>query len=72
MTSIRTQIDTYLQDMLIMQFHVSNRIDHKPTKGELREKFIHRMILEQFPNLKLESGILCFEDWQSTQVTSCG
>lgn len=67
MTSIRTQIDTYLQDMLIMQFHVSNRIDHKPTKGELREKFIHRMILEQFPNLKLESGILCFEDWQSTQ-----
>lgn len=67
MASIQTQIDTYLQDMLIMQFHVSNRINHKLTKGELREKFIHQMVLEQFPNLILRSGILCFGDWQSSQ-----
>ena len=67
MISIQTQIDTYLQDMLIMQFRVSDQINHKPTKGQLREKFIHRMVLEQFPNLRLKSGILCFNDWQSTQ-----
>lgn len=67
MDSIQIQIDTYLQEMLRMQFQVSNQINHKLTKGQLRERFIQKMVLEQFPNLILKSGILCLEHWQSTQ-----
>lgn len=67
MESIRTQIDMYLQNMLKMQFQVSNDIEHNPTKGQLRENFIHRMVLEEFPGLIIKNGILCVGDWQSTQ-----
>lgn len=68
MDTIRTQVDTYLQKILELQYRVSEPITHKPTKGELRENFIHRMVLEQFPNLMLKKGILCSQDWQSTQA----
>lgn len=68
MVSIRSQIDTYLQDMLKAQFQVSSNIEHRLTKGELREKFIHRMVLDEFPQLNLTSGVLFFEDWQSSQA----
>lgn len=68
MDSIQTQIDTYLQKLLELQFHVSEPITHKPTKGKLRENFIHQMVSEQFPKLILKSGILCSQDWQSTQA----
>ena len=64
MDSVRTQIDTYLQEMLKMQFRVSDIIEHKVTKGELREKFIHQMVLSQFPNIIVKSGILCSGNWQ--------
>lgn len=67
MDSVRTQIDTYLQEMLKMQFRVSDFIEHKVTKGELREKFIHQMVLSQFPNIIVKSGILCSGNWQSSQ-----
>lgn len=67
MSSIQEQIDTYLQNMIQMQFKVSEPINHKVTKGELREKFIHNMVKEQFPNLTIKSGILCSGNWQSTQ-----
>lgn len=63
-----TQVNIYLQEMLKMQFQVSDIINHKPTKGQLREKFIHRMVIEEFPWLRLESGILYCGDWQSTQA----
>lgn len=67
MESIQVQIDEYLQNMLKMQFHVSDRIVHKPTKGQLREKFIHNTVLNQFPQIIVKSGILYLENWQSTQ-----
>lgn len=68
MDSIQTQVDTYLQKLLELQYRVSEPITHKPTKGDLRENFIHRMVLEQFPNLILKKGILCSQEWQSTQA----
>lgn len=68
MDSIQTQIDTYLQKLLELQFQVSEPITHKPTKGKLRENFIHQMVLEQFPKLNLKSGYLYSKDWQSTQA----
>lgn len=67
MHSIRTQIDTYLQNMLKVQFQISDMIDHKLTKGQLREAFIHRLVLDEFPHLILKHGILCDGTWQSTQ-----
>ena len=62
MDSIQTQVDTYLQKLLELQYRVSEPITHKPTKGDLRENFIHRMVLEQFPNLILKKGSLCSKD----------
>lgn len=68
MDSLQKQIDTYLQKLLELQFNVSEPIKHKPTKGKLREDFIHQMVLKEFPKLILKSGILCSQDWQSTQA----
>lgn len=68
MDSIRTQIDTYLQKLLEMQFSASNQITHKLTKGESREKFIRQIVLGEFPKLILKKGLLCSGEWQSTQA----
>lgn len=65
--SIREEIDLYLQDILKMQYMVSDNISHRLTKGELREKFIRRLVQDEFPMLLLKSGILCADTWQSTQ-----
>ena len=50
-----------------MQYMVSDNISHRLTKGELREKFIRRLVQDEFPMLLLKSGILCADTWQSTQ-----
>ena len=39
MTNLRQDIDLYLQKLLALQFEASKNISHKPTKGEVREKF---------------------------------
>lgn len=65
--TIRDEVDLYIQEVLKMQYMVSNNISHRLTKGELREKFIRRMVQDEFPNLLLKSGILCEGTWQSTQ-----
>ena len=65
--TIRDEVDLYIQEVLKMQYMVSNNISHRLTKGELREKFIRRVVRDEFPNLLLKSGILCEGTWQSTQ-----
>lgn len=65
--TIRDEVDLYIQEILKMQYMVSNNISHRLTKGELREKFIRRVVQDEFPNLLLKSGILCEGTWQSTQ-----
>lgn len=65
--TIRDEVDLYIQEVLKMQYMVSNNISHRLTKGELREKFIRRVVQDEFPNLLLKSGILCEGTWQSTQ-----
>lgn len=57
--TIRDEVDLYIQEVLKMQYMVSNNISHRLTKGELREKFIRRVVQDEFPNLLLKSGILC-------------
>ena len=65
--TIRDEVDLYIQEVLKMQYMVSNNISHRLTKGELRENFIRRVVQDEFPNLLLKSGILCEGTWQSTQ-----
>lgn len=65
--TIRDEVDLYIQEVLKMQYMVSNNISHRLPKGELREKFIRRVVQDEFPNLLLKSGILCEGTWQSTQ-----
>lgn len=65
--TIREEIDLYLQNILKMQYMVSQNISHRLTKGELREKFVRRMVQDEFPNISLKLGVLCAADWQSTQ-----
>ena len=67
MANLRNEIDLYLQNLLALQFTASKNISHALTKGELREKFVKQVILSQYPNLLLTSGILIDGEWQSTQ-----
>lgn len=67
MANLRNEIDLYIQELLSLQFKASKNISHNLTKGELREKFVKQVVLSQYPNLSLESGILIDGEWQSTQ-----
>lgn len=40
MPNLRNEIDSYLQNLLALQFKASSGISHNLTKGELREKFV--------------------------------
>lgn len=64
---IRTDIDNYNEKMLKLQFEASEDIEHKLTKGELREKFLKRFFCEELEGLNIKNGILVVEDWQSSQ-----
>ena len=45
--NLRNDIDNYNEKMLKLQFEVSEDINHKLTKGELREKFLKRFFTEE-------------------------
>lgn len=63
----RIEIDSYLQHLLALQYHASSFFQHKPTKGDLREDFIKRLICKEY-NIQLEKGILSHQEWQSSQI----
>lgn len=65
---LQTQINAYLQNLLSAQYDVSKDISHALTKGELREKFMKRLINDQFPNHLLKRGIIVCDEWQSPQT----
>lgn len=67
MANLRNEIDLYIQELLSLQFKASKNISHNLTKGELREKFVKQVVMSQYPNLSLKSGILIDGEWQSTQ-----
>ncbi len=66
--TLREQVDTYYQKLLILQFEASDDIKHNPTKGSMREEFIKGLIEGNFPDIKLGRGILTKNNWQSTQI----
>ena len=52
---LRTQIDTYNEKMLKLQFEASNDIEHKGTKGELREKVLKRFFESELKELNIKN-----------------
>lgn len=65
---IQSDIDLYLQRLLILQYQASDFLYHKPTKGDLREKFIKQLIKSELPEITLVNGILLHKKWQSPQI----
>lgn len=64
---VRAEIDSYLQHLLALQYHASAFFKHQPTKGDLREDFIKRLICKEY-GIQLEKGILSYQAWQSSQM----
>lgn len=66
--TIRQQISIYLQELLSAQYKVSAQIEHRPTKGELREEFIKRIVCHEFEGMCFYKGILEVGSWQSPEI----
>ena len=67
MANLRQDIDLYLQKLLALQFEASKNISHKPTKGEVREKFVKQVVKSEVSGITLVSGTLTHNEWQSSQ-----
>lgn len=66
--NVKQQISIYLQKLLAAQYKVSANIEHRPTKGELREVFIKNIICKEFRERCFYRGILEFDHWQSPEI----
>lgn len=62
------KFDEYYQKLLIAQHDISEMIDHKLTRGQMREDFLRQIILSQFPGLSVISGMITDARTQSPQV----
>lgn len=59
----------YYERLLSLQYWATRELNHKLTKGELREKFIKRFVLEKIPNCPIGNGIICGNNnWQSPRI----
>ena len=58
----------YYQKLLIAQYDISEMIDHKLTRWEVREDFLKTIILDQFPSLQILSWIITNDRVQSPQT----
>lgn len=67
MPNLRKDIDSYLQNLLALQFKASKNISHKPTKGSVREKFIKQVVKSEISDVTLASGTLTHDEWESSQ-----
>lgn len=64
---LRTNIDNYNERMFRLQFEASEEIEHKLTKGQLREKFLKKFFISELEELNVKDGILVIDEWQSSQ-----
>ncbi|MDD2871744.1 MAG: hypothetical protein PHS49_07190 [Candidatus Gracilibacteria bacterium] len=62
------KFDEYYQRLLVAQYDISEMIEHKLTRGEVREDFLKTIILDQFPSLQILSGIITNDKVQSPQT----
>lgn len=58
----------YLQELLLLQFQVSEDLDHNLSKGEIREDFLKDIIVKQFKNIICHKGIIIDDGFQSGQM----
>ena len=50
--------DEYIQKLLIAQYEVSEIIEHKLTRGEVREDFLKEIIIKRLPRYRAVNGII--------------
>jgi len=62
------KFDEYYQKLLMAQYDISEMINHKLTRWEVREDFLKSIILEQFPSLQTLSWIITDDKVQSPQT----
>lgn len=60
MNDFELEKDRYYEKLLALQYEASSFISHQLTKGELREEFIRRILIDEFVHLKdyLERGLI--------------
>jgi tRNA G10 N-methylase Trm11 len=63
--------DEYIQKLLIAQFEVSEIIEHNLTKGEIREDFLKKIIVERLPKYRAINGIIVDEDGKQSSQCDC-
>lgn len=50
--------DLYIEELLLAQYRVSEMIDHKLTRGEMREDFIKHQVALQYEQLSCYKGVV--------------
>lgn len=68
MEPIINQIHKYDEKMLRLQYEISECIEHKLTRGEIREDFIKQYINKKIKTTCLYKGIIFKEHLQSSQI----
>ena len=60
MNDFELEKDRYYEKLLALQYEASSFISHRPTKGELREEFIRRVLIDEYSHLKdyLRRGLI--------------
>lgn len=59
--------DEYQEKLLQAQFNISEIIDHKLTRGEIREDFLKELLKSRVPFEVIRKGIVCNDTAQSGQ-----
>ena len=62
------KFDEYYQKLLNAQYDISEMVDHKLTRWQMREDFLKQIIVSQFPGLSIISGIITDDTTQSPQT----
>lgn len=64
-----TKFDEYIQKLLLAQYEVSEIIEHKLTRGEIREDFLKEQILKRNRKYRATNGIIA--DAEGNQSCQC-
>jgi hypothetical protein len=62
------KFDEYYQKLLNAQYDISEMVNHKLTRWQMREDFLKQIIVSQFPGLSIISGIITDDTAQSPQT----
>ncbi|XLQ20178.1 MAG: DUF6602 domain-containing protein [Candidatus Moraniibacteriota bacterium] len=63
--------DEYIQNLLIAQYEVSETIEHKLTRGEVREDFLKEVIIKRLPRYRAINGVIVDENGKQSPQCDC-